>query len=142
MTAAEDEEVVGIRDDLRPERFTASGESPMLQESVHVQVGQQRTDDTALRRAYVTALIRLLELENSYGADPDRPSSTVDEINERLRKRIGLTNSETARSRPKPELLDELIRIADEQPERFFKLVVALLPRPSVRRKFGVSNRG
>lgn len=90
--------------------------------------------------AYVTALIRLLELENSYGADPDRPSSTVDEINERLRKRIGLTNSETARSRPKPELLDELIRIADEQPERFFKLVVALLPRPSVRQKFGVSN--
>ena len=51
MTAAEDEEVVGIRDDLRPERFTASGKSPMLQESVHVQVGQQRTDDTALRRA-------------------------------------------------------------------------------------------
>ena len=89
---------------------------------------------------YVIALIRLLELEYSYGADPDRPSSTVDEINERLRKRIELTNSETARSRPKPELLDELIRIADEQPERFFKLVVALLPRPSVRQKFGVSN--
>jgi hypothetical protein len=90
--------------------------------------------------AYVIALIRLLELEYSYGGDPDRPSSTADEINERLRKQIGLTNSETARSRPKPELLDELIRIADEQPERFFKLVVALLPRPSVRQKFGVSN--
>jgi hypothetical protein len=51
MTAAEDDEVVGIRDDLRPERFTASGEPPMLQEPVHVQVGQQRTDDTALWRA-------------------------------------------------------------------------------------------
>src|SRR6516165_4089318 len=51
MTAAEDDEVVGIRDDLRPEHFTASGEPPMLQEPVHVQVGQQRTDDTALRRA-------------------------------------------------------------------------------------------
>ena len=51
MTAAEDDEVIGIRDDLRPERFTASGEPPMLQEPVHVQVGQQRTDDTALRRA-------------------------------------------------------------------------------------------
>jgi hypothetical protein len=90
--------------------------------------------------AYVIALIRLLELEYSYGADPDQPSSTVDEINERLRNQIGLTNSETARSRPKRELLDELIRIADEQPESFFKLVVALLPRPSVRQKFGVSN--
>ena len=51
MTAAEDNEVIGIRDDLRPERFTASGEPPILQEPVHVQVGQQRTDDTALRRA-------------------------------------------------------------------------------------------
>ena len=49
MTAAEDDEVVGIRDDLRPERFTASGEPPMLQVSVRVQVGQE--DDTALRRA-------------------------------------------------------------------------------------------
>ena len=54
MTAAEDDEVVSIRDDLRPERFTASSEPPMLQEPVHVQVGQQRTDDTALRRAALT----------------------------------------------------------------------------------------
>ena len=44
MTAAEDDEVIGIRDDLRPERFTASAEPPMLQEPVHVQVGQQRTN--------------------------------------------------------------------------------------------------
>src|SRR5437667_12103443 len=51
MTAAEDDEVIGIRDDLRSERFTASGEPPMRQEPVHVQVGQQRTDATALRRA-------------------------------------------------------------------------------------------
>src|SRR5580692_1633 len=51
MTAAEDNEVIGVRDDLRPERFTASGQPPMLQEPVHVQVGQQRTDDTTLRRA-------------------------------------------------------------------------------------------
>ena len=49
MTAAENDEVVGIRDDLRPARFTASGEPPMLQVSVRVQVGQE--DDTALRRA-------------------------------------------------------------------------------------------
>jgi hypothetical protein len=158
----------------------------------------------AYLKAYIIALIRLLELEYSYAAAPDRPSSTadeiierlrkhqigltdsetagsrpqpepldelirllqqpelldeltrlfqpkyafkakperptVDEINERLRKQIGLTNSESARSRPKPELLDELIRIADEQPARFFKLVVALLPRPQARQKFGVRN--
>jgi hypothetical protein len=94
----------------------------------------------AYPKAYAIALIRLLELEYSYGAEPDRPSSTVDEINERLRKEIGLTNSDTARSRPKPELLDELIGIADGQPARFFKLVVALLPRPSSRQKFGVRN--
>src|SRR5689334_11700616 len=51
MAAAEDDEVIGIRDDLRSKRFTASSEPPMLQESVHVQVGQQRTNDAALRRA-------------------------------------------------------------------------------------------
>ena len=39
MTAAEDDEVIGVRDDLRSKRFPASGEPPMLQEPVHVQVG-------------------------------------------------------------------------------------------------------
>ena len=42
-TAAEDDEVVGARDDVSTERFTPCGLTPMLQETVHVDVGQQRT---------------------------------------------------------------------------------------------------
>jgi hypothetical protein len=88
-------------------------------------------------QVYILALIRLWELQNSDVADTRRPSTTVDEINERLRSTIGLTGSGTAnngRVTPKPELLDELVRIANEEPEQFFKLIVAMLPRPRMRR--------
>ena len=51
MSAAEDDEVVGIGDDMSVERLAACGVPPMLQEAVHVQVGQHRTGDAALRRA-------------------------------------------------------------------------------------------
>ena len=84
-------------------------------------------------QVYILALIRLLELENSHVADTSRPSPTVDGINERLRSAIGLT-ANNGRVTQKPELLDELIRIANEEPAQFFKLVVALLPRPRMRR--------
>ena len=55
-TAAEDDEVVGIGDDVGMERFAASGQTPVLQEPVHVDVGQQRARDAALRRAARVAL--------------------------------------------------------------------------------------
>src|SRR5271166_1671342 len=54
--AAEDDEVVGVRDDVSPERFAASGETPMLQEAVHVDVGEQGARDPALRRAALAGL--------------------------------------------------------------------------------------
>ena len=38
------------------ERLAASGQPPMLQEPVHVDVGEQRTCDAALRRAARVAL--------------------------------------------------------------------------------------
>lgn len=47
---------------------------------------------------YMLALIRLLELEYSNGADAARSLPTVDEVNERLRKTIGLWGSGTASS--------------------------------------------
>lgn len=56
MTAAEDDEVIGIRDDVRAERLSPSTETPMLQESVHVDDREQRTDDTPSRRAACAAL--------------------------------------------------------------------------------------
>src|SRR5215210_2997398 len=43
--------VVGIGDDVRTESLAPSRQTPMLQEPVHVDDGEQRTDDTALRRA-------------------------------------------------------------------------------------------
>ena len=43
--------VVGIVDDVRSRRFTAAGESPMLEEAVQVDISKQRTGNTALRRA-------------------------------------------------------------------------------------------
>ena len=55
-TAAEDDEVVGIGDDMGTERFAASALTPMLQEPVHVDVGEQRARDAALRRAAPVAL--------------------------------------------------------------------------------------
>src|SRR5271165_7213553 len=54
--AAEDDEVVGVRDDVSPERFAASAETPMLQEAVHVDVGEQGARDPALRRAALAGL--------------------------------------------------------------------------------------
>src|SRR5438445_2335546 len=56
MSATEDDEVVGIGDHLRTERLATSGQPPMLQEAVHVQVRKHRTGDTALRRAARSAL--------------------------------------------------------------------------------------
>ena len=56
VSAAEDDEVVGIGDDMGAERLAASGQPPMLQEAVHVQVRKHRTDDTTLRRAARAAL--------------------------------------------------------------------------------------
>src|SRR6202051_2011327 len=50
-TAAENNEFVSIGDDVSMERVAASGQTPMLQEPVHVDVGQQWTCDAALRLA-------------------------------------------------------------------------------------------
>src|SRR5208282_4227530 len=55
-SATEDDEIIGIGDDLRPKRLAASGEPPMFEEPAHVDVGEQRTDDAALRRAARAAL--------------------------------------------------------------------------------------
>src|ERR1700730_526764 len=56
MSAAEDDKVVGVRDDMCAEHFATSTETPMLQEPVHVNHGEQRTDDSTLRRAAFAAL--------------------------------------------------------------------------------------
>src|SRR5438128_2572781 len=56
ISATEDDEVVGIGDHLRTEHLATSGQPPMLQEAVHVQVRKHRTGDTALRRAARAAL--------------------------------------------------------------------------------------
>src|SRR5215471_14244375 len=50
-SAAKDDEIVGIGDDVCTEHFTTPGEPPMLQETVHIDVGKQWTRDAALRRA-------------------------------------------------------------------------------------------
>jgi hypothetical protein len=44
-SAAEDDEVVGIGDDMSSVGFTSSSAPPVLEEAVHVDVSQQRTDD-------------------------------------------------------------------------------------------------
>jgi hypothetical protein len=41
---------------VRTECFTPTAETPMLQEPIHVDDGEQRTDDTALWRAPLVAL--------------------------------------------------------------------------------------
>ncbi len=41
---------------MRTERFAASGKTSMLQEPVHVDNGELRSDDTALRRAALATL--------------------------------------------------------------------------------------
>ena len=56
LAAADNDEVVGIRDDTRTESFAAFGQPPVFQEPVHIDVGQQWTRDAALRRAARTAL--------------------------------------------------------------------------------------
>src|SRR5262245_38927352 len=55
-SATEDDEVVGIRDDVCTECFPAPGQPPVLQEPVHVDVGEQWTRDAALGRAARVAL--------------------------------------------------------------------------------------
>jgi hypothetical protein len=37
-----DDKVIGVVDDVCPERLIAAGEPPMLEEPVHVDIGQQR----------------------------------------------------------------------------------------------------
>src|SRR5262245_40002239 len=56
ISTTEDDEVVGIRDDVRSERLPAPGQPPILQEPVHVDVGEQWARDAALRRAARVAL--------------------------------------------------------------------------------------
>jgi hypothetical protein len=51
MSAAEDDEVVGVMDDVRAEGLAASRKTPMLQEAVHLNHGEQWAVDPALRRA-------------------------------------------------------------------------------------------
>jgi len=41
VSAAEDDEVVGVRDNVRTERFPTPCQSPMLQEPIHIDVGKQ-----------------------------------------------------------------------------------------------------
>jgi hypothetical protein len=55
-TAAEDDEVVGVGDNMGTESFAASAETPVLQEPVHVDVGEQRAGDPTLRCAAHVAL--------------------------------------------------------------------------------------
>jgi hypothetical protein len=45
MTATEDNKVVGVGDDMGTERIAAAGQTPVLQESVHVDIGEQRAHD-------------------------------------------------------------------------------------------------
>src|SRR5262249_40012719 len=47
-TVAEDDEVVGIGDNMSAEVFTASALTPMFQEPVHVDVGEQGACNTTL----------------------------------------------------------------------------------------------
>jgi hypothetical protein len=56
VAAAENDEVVSIGDDVRTECFTPTAETPMLQEPIHVDDGEQRTGHTALWRAALVAL--------------------------------------------------------------------------------------
>src|SRR5208337_2822761 len=51
VSAAENDEVVGVVHQMGAERRAASSRPPMLQKAVHVEVGQHRADHAALRRA-------------------------------------------------------------------------------------------
>ena len=55
-SATEDDEVISIGDDLRMKSFLTSGEPPVFQKAIHVHVGEQRTYNSALRRAACAAL--------------------------------------------------------------------------------------
>src|ERR1700752_145299 len=56
VSAAEDDEVVGVRDNVRTERFPTPRQPPMLQEPIHVDVGKQWARNAPLRRAARVAL--------------------------------------------------------------------------------------
>ena len=58
--AAEDNEVVSLGDDVSLERVATASQTPMLQEPVHVDVGQQWTRDAASRRAARVSLAATL----------------------------------------------------------------------------------
>ncbi len=45
-TATENHEIIGVVDHLGLENLTPSGDPPVLQKTVHVQVGEQGTDDS------------------------------------------------------------------------------------------------
>jgi hypothetical protein len=55
-SAAEDDEVVGIGDDMSSVGFTSSSAPPVLEEAVHVDVGEQRADHPAVRSAIPDSL--------------------------------------------------------------------------------------
>jgi hypothetical protein len=55
VSAAEDDEIVGLGDNMRVECFATSAEAPMLEKAVRVNDGEQRTDDSALRCAAFAA---------------------------------------------------------------------------------------
>ena len=48
-TATEDHEIIGVVDHLGSKHPTPSSDPPVLQKTVHIQVGEQRTDHTTLR---------------------------------------------------------------------------------------------
>ena len=43
-TATENHEIIGVVDNLGVENLTPSGDPPVLQKTVHIQVGEQRAD--------------------------------------------------------------------------------------------------
>ena len=54
--ATDDYEVVGGGDDMGAERHVSAAQTPVLQDPVHVNVGEQKGRSTALRRAARVAL--------------------------------------------------------------------------------------
>src|SRR5258706_7545400 len=50
-TAAENHEIIGVVHDSGSEHLTPTGDPPILQKTVHIQVCEQRTDHSALRCA-------------------------------------------------------------------------------------------
>jgi hypothetical protein len=56
VTAAEDDEVIGIRDDMSVERFAAARQTPIFQEPVHVDGGEQGACNSTLGRAALGSL--------------------------------------------------------------------------------------